>query len=180
MADIKKALTKLFGVEGGFQKDPDDNGNWTGGKAGVGRLVGTKYGICAASYPDEDIPNLTLDRAAAIYERDFWSPLRLSDVQNQTIATEIFDTAVNCGVGTAARIVQSAVNLTNYPEPDIAIDGKIGPATIGAVNGHKSPKAFYKALNGFQFVRYTEIVKANPKQEKFIRSWLGRVFEATV
>jgi lysozyme family protein len=168
MADIKKALTKLFGVEGGYVDDPDDAGGET------------KYGISKRSYPNEDIKNLTLDRAAFLYERDFWGPLKLAQIQNQTIAEEILDTSVNCGAGTGATIAQEAVNLTNYPEPDIVVDGKIGPATVAAINGHRSLKTYYKALNGLQFVKYMNIVKNKPSQEKFIRSWLSRVFESTV
>ena len=180
MADINKALVKLFGVEGGLTLDPDDNGNWTGGRCGAGVLSGTKYGISAASYPKENIRNLTLSRAAAIYDRDFWGPLRLAQIENQVIAEEIFDTSVNCGVGTGARIAQEAVNLTNYPDPDIAVDCHIGSGTIAAINGHRSVRAYYKALNGLQFVHYMQIVRNNPKQEKFIRSWLSRIFEATI
>lgn len=168
MAQIKPALVKLFGVEGGYVNDPDDAGGET------------KYGISKRSYPNEDIKALTLDRAAHLYERDFWGPLRLSDLQNQTIAEEIFDTAVNCGVGTAAKLVQEAVNLTNYPAADLAVDGRIGPVTVAAINGHRSPRTLYKALNGLQFEIYHTIVKARPAQEKFIRSWLSRVFEAEV
>jgi hypothetical protein len=36
--------------EGGYSNDPDDPGNWTGGKVGVGRLLGTKFGIAAKGY----------------------------------------------------------------------------------------------------------------------------------
>lgn len=168
MADIRKALTKLFGVEGGYVNDVDDAGGET------------KYGICKRSYPNVDIKNLTLDTAAMIYDQDFWGRLKLTQVRNQTIAEEIFDTAVNCGPGLAARITQRAINLTNYPESDIYLDGQIGPKTIAAINNHRSPAALYKALNGLQFVHYMKIVEGNPKQEKFFRGWLKRVFEATV
>jgi len=168
MADVKKATIKLFGVEGGEVNDPDDRGGHT------------KYGICQRSYPDEDISALTLERAAAIYERDFWKPLGLSGIQNQTIAEEVFDTAVNCGVGTGAKILQEAINLSNYPEPDITVDMHIGPATVAAVNNHKSIKTLYKALNGLQFMNYVAIIRNNPKQEKFFRSWASRVFEGSV
>ena len=78
------------------------------------------------------------------------------------------------------EIIQEAINLTNYPAPDIAVDGQIGPATIAAINGHKSPRTLYKALNGLQFARYRDIVKARPEQEKFMRSWLSRVYESEV
>lgn len=168
MADIKKALTKLFGVEGGYVNDPDDSGGET------------KYGICKRSYPHVDIKSLTLIGAAEIYKKDFWGKLRLDQIINQTIAEELFDTAVNCGPGTAARIAQQSVNLTNYPDPDITLDAKIGPATVAAINGHKDIRAYYKALNGLQFVHYMGIVERNQKQEKFFRGWLKRVFESTV
>lgn len=168
MAEISKALIKLFGIEGGYVNDPDDPGGET------------KYGICKSSYSHVNIKALTIEQAAEIYRRDFWDKLRLSDIRNQTIADEIFDTAVNCGPGTAARITQVAINLTNYPEPDIAVDGVIGPSTLAAINNHKSLSALYKALNGLQFMHYTKIVEGNPKQEKFFRGWLKRVFEPVV
>jgi lysozyme family protein len=168
MAQIESALTKIFGVEGGYVNDPDDAGGET------------KYGISKRSYPKENIKALTLDRAAFLYKRDFWGPLRLSEITNQVIAEEVFDTAINCGVGTAALILQKAINLTNFPAADIMVDGSIGRGTITAVNGHRHLKTLYKALNGFQFVQYMSIVKGKPSQEKFIRSWLSRVFEDTI
>lgn len=168
MADISKALVKLFGIEGGYVNDPGDPGGET------------KYGICKRSYPHVNIAALTIEQASEIYRKDFWGILRLDRIQNQTIAEELLDTAVNCGVGTSARIAQEAVNLTNYPDPDIPVDGKIGSATLAAINGHRSLPAYYKALNGLQFVRYMEIVKRNPKQEKYFRGWLKRVFEDRV
>ena len=54
---MAKNLT--LNVEGGYQCDPDDKGNWTGGNVGVGLLKGTKYGISAASFSNVDIKNLT-------------------------------------------------------------------------------------------------------------------------
>ena len=44
-------LAFLGPEEGTLSLDPTDTGNWTGGAVGRGTLVGTKYGISAASYP---------------------------------------------------------------------------------------------------------------------------------
>jgi lysozyme family protein len=173
MANLQEALKLIFGREGGFQNDPDDPGNWTGGECGEGAQKGTKYGISAASYPWLDIENLTILKASEIYNSDYWAPLRLYSLSNQSIATEILDTAVNCGVVTAAKIWQKALNMTNYPKNDIPVDGKIGPVTVCATNTAYA-SALLKALNGFQFVRYMEIIKDNPKMEKYARSWLAR------
>ena len=58
--------------EGGLSLDRRDTGNWTGGKVGLGRLVGTKYGIAASAHPMLDIRGLTLDGAG----RDLLARLR--------------------------------------------------------------------------------------------------------
>lgn len=168
MADINKALAKVFGIEGGYVFDKDDPGGET------------KYGICKRSYPHINIKLLTLEKAAAIYLKDFWSPLGLDRIENQTIAEEVFDTAVNCGRSAAAKMLQEAINLTAYPEKEIVVDGQIGPITIGKVNGHNSPISLYKALNGLQVEHYMKIVRNRPIMKRFFRGWLKRVFEAQI
>jgi lysozyme family protein len=179
MAKLEISLITIWGHEGGFQKLKGDPGNWTGGAIGYGVLKGTKYGISAASYPDLDIENLTLQQAANIYRRDFWNRLRLDDVKNQIIATEVLDTSINCGLGTGGRILQSAINLTNYPNKDLTVDGNIGPLTIAAVNNHPRPPALYKMLNVLQGMRYVEIIERFPEREQFVNSWMTRICEAT-
>jgi len=65
-------VDSVIDFEGGHSLNPNDRGNWTGGKVGSGILRGTKYGISAASYPDLDIANLTIPDAKGIYYRDYW------------------------------------------------------------------------------------------------------------
>jgi lysozyme family protein len=86
--------------EGGFQNAHDDRGNWTGGEVGKGRLLGTKYGISAMTYPGEDIENLTLERAKELYRRDFWGPAGCDAVPD-ALKFDVFDMAVNSGQGNA-------------------------------------------------------------------------------
>jgi len=119
------AFPLLVKHEGGLSTDPTDPGNWTGGGPGKGELRGTMYGISARSYPTLDIKNLTLEDARAIYKRDYWDRLRL-DGLHENIRFDLFDLAVNSGVGTAARLLQRAVG--------VAEDGAIGPITMAAVN----------------------------------------------
>ena len=45
--NLPAALDETWGHEGGLSLDPNDRGNWTGGKKGSGELRGTKYGIAA-------------------------------------------------------------------------------------------------------------------------------------
>jgi hypothetical protein len=53
-----RTFEQTIGLEGGFSRDADDNGSWTGGRKGLGDLKGTKYGISAAQYPSLDIEHL--------------------------------------------------------------------------------------------------------------------------
>ncbi len=122
--NFDQAFDRLIGHEAGFSNDPKDPGNWTGGKPGVGILKGTKFGIAANTYPDLDIANLTLSTAKAIYKRDWWLKVGADEIDG-AIIFQLWDFAVNAGMGTAKRALQRAVK--------VADDGKIGPMTIAAV-----------------------------------------------
>lgn len=113
----------LIGHEGGYTRNREDRGNWTGGKVGVGTLKGTKYGISAAAFPDLDIAGLTLEAAKAIYLAEYWRPIR-GDELVPALALLVFDAAVNNGVGAATEWLQRAAGVT--------VDGSIGPKTLAA------------------------------------------------
>lgn len=121
---FEKSFARLIGHEGGWSYDPKDPGNWTGGRPNVGELKGTKFGIAANTYPDLDIKSLTVDQAKAIYYRDWWLKIGADDIDG-AIVYQMWDFAVNAGMGTAKRCLQRAVG--------VADDGKVGPRTIAAV-----------------------------------------------
>ena len=178
-ATIEKSLSVIYGHEGGLQCDQSDPGNWSGGKVGSGHHGCTKYGIATNTYPQEDIKNLTLARAGALYKRDFWDPLHLSELKSQNLATEIMDTAVNCGVGTSGRIVQRVCNHLNGRGKDYPVDGRLTSDTIRWLNFYTQERPnrqrVYKLLNGYQLGRYLDIVDHNPRMGKYLNSWLARV-----
>lgn len=171
-ADIRPALAATFGHEGGFQALRSDSGNWSGGKVGVGELRGTKFGIAAASYPHEDIKGMSLPRAAEIYRRDFWGASRCDEWRSQIVANMYFDRAVNMGQGTAARILQRAINYAGYPRPPIPVDGRIGPGTVKRLNEVNQVDLFCH-LVGLFHGRYVQIVDANPRKMQFMSEWVG-------
>lgn len=88
--------------EGDYQNNPLDVGNWTGCAVNKGENKGTKYGISACSYPDLDIPNLTMEQADAIYFEDYWQASG-ADKLPWPYCLLAFDTAVLHGVGTSKR-----------------------------------------------------------------------------
>ena len=130
MIGFDEVFTRLIGHEGGFSDDPKDPGNWTGGRPGVGKLLGTKYGIAANTYPDLDIKSLTLDQAKAIYRRDWWDKIHADQLPG-AVAFQLWDFAVNAGITRAVISLQRAVG--------VADDGKLGQRTVAAVNAMPVP-----------------------------------------
>ena len=117
-------FNKIVGAEGGYTNASNDPGNWTGGTVGLGTLKGTKYGISASSYPTLDILNLTLDQAQDIYFSDYWTPIQGNSLP-EGLALVLFDAAVNQGVGTAVKFIQSAVGTS--------VDGNLGNGTLTSI-----------------------------------------------
>lgn len=144
--NFDQAFERLRGHEGGFTDDPKDKGNWTGGAIGQGVLKGTKFGISAMSYPGEDIKNLTLERAKAIYARDFWGPAGCDAVPDG-MRFDLFDMAVNSGVRAAVKCLQKAVGET--------ADGVLGPRTLQAVQS-MPPLRVVARFNGARLMYVTE------------------------
>lgn len=122
------AFDRLISHEGGLSMDPDDPGNWTGGEPGAGELRGTNWGISAATYPHLDIANLTRDDARDIYRRDFWSKVH-GDKLHDGVAFQLFDFAVNSGIGTAIRKYQRALGVA-----DDGIFGGISQAAAASMS----------------------------------------------
>lgn len=106
-------FTRLLGHEGGYSSDPRDAGGET------------NWGISKRTYPTLDIKNLTQVEAKAIYYRDFWMPLN-GDKLYDGVAFQLFDFAVNSGIGNAIRAYQRALNVLD--------DGHFGPASLAAAN----------------------------------------------
>jgi lysozyme family protein len=179
-ADCQVALAKIFRNEGGFQKLRCDSGNWTGGKVGKGRLVGTKYGLCAATYPHEDIRNLTLAKASRYYERDFWGQLRLSGFKSQGLATTILDTGVNCGPGAAAILFARERNILSGKGLDAPVDPVITQDDVAWANAYTKPKTqrvlFYLVFQALRSERYVAIAKHDPNKRQFLDDWLIRTW----
>lgn len=158
-----EAFEKTLFVEKGFTIDRNDSGNWTGGDVGVGSLKGTKYGISAATFPREDIVNLTVERAKELAKEFYWDKVKCSALP-EPIRYDMFDVAYSTGVSRAIKLLQRAV--------DVKEDGVIGPITIGKANG-TTPQVLDKRFNG-QFLLF--ITSLSRKQwDTFGRGWTIRV-----
>ena len=137
--------------EGGYVNDPRDPGGET------------KFGISKRSYPAEDIAGLTLDRAKAIYRRDFWGPAGCDAVPD-AIKFDMFDTAVNSAPRTAIKILQRAVGELD--------DGILGPHTLLAATG-MDPERLIARFNGWRLDYLNDL----PTWPAFGRGWAQRIAE---
>lgn len=143
------AFDKLIGHEGGYSNNPLDPGGET------------KYGICKRVYPAEDIVNLTLDRAKALYFRDYWGPAGC-EAMPEVAKFHIFDMAVNSGVRTTIRMVQRVVGEVE--------DGILGSNTLQAIQAMPSSK-FVAWLNAERLLLMSDL-KTWPA---FGRGWAKRI-----
>lgn len=167
--DVALKLTlEVEGLE--FTITPGDRGGAT--KMGVTQAVfneAKKKGIVKCNA----LADLTISDARRIYFELYWKPCRCGQIVNFKIAAEVFDTAVNMGIGTSGKILQTSLN---YLGENLKVDGAVGPATIDRVNAWcvKDPRALFICLNGFQFIRYVEITKNDP-DHSFPRGWTKRI-----
>lgn len=138
--------------EGGYVNDPKDSGGET------------KFGISKRAYPNEDIKNLTIERAKEIYYQDYWKPLNLHLLNSGFLAIHVFDMAVNAGRKTAVKMLQRIIKTT--------VDGAIGFNTARAANNTVG------VVENYIIARenyYKNLVIKRPKNAKFLKGWLNRV-----
>jgi|SRR3990167_2887359 len=155
---FNKCIEIVLKSEGGFQRNPNDSGNWSNGK-----LVGTKYGIAARFFPGLDIKNLTIEGAKTIYYEKYWKPMNLIGITSGDVVLQIFDFGVNAGRGTSIRIAQRLVK--------VKADGKLGPISKYAINNFPD---FLDAFKTARILYYRKIAE-KPRNAGFLQGWLNRV-----
>ena len=128
-----KIIEFTLKYEGGYVNDPDDPGGET------------KFGISKRSYPNVNIADLTKIDAIKIYERDYWKAVDFGPMDDK-VKMALFDTAVNCGAGTARRFYTST-----------------------------AAKLDYKDILLMRMEYYVQICTRNPKLIKFLSGWTNRV-----
>ena len=159
MADFNKIIDTTIALEGGSLV--------TNLSSDKGKL--TKYGISQKAYPNLDIANLSLSEAKVIYKKDYWDKLSLDLVSSQKIANNLFDSAVNLGTTTVARMTQKILSIN-------PIDGILGSKSIEALN--KFPEElFIKSFKLEKIQRYLDICNSNKSQTTFLLGWLNRTLK---
>lgn len=144
----------LLNIEGLYSDDPDDPGGET------------KYGISRASFPEEDIKNLTKERAEYLFRIHYWERYRCNQIKSPLLAAEVFVAVVNVSAVKVIKYLQIACNNLGA---NLKVDGLIGPATLDFINGFRHPKAIVAAFEGEMYQHYLRQGK-----KKYISGWLIR------
>lgn len=186
MADFSIAHKRTQIFEGAYSNDPKDRGgetiygiarkknpNWSGWVL-VDQYPKTPLGI-KSMLNDADIKK----RADNFYKTQYWDSMNLDKLIHQDIANEMYDSAVNLGVGRVSKWLQRSLNVANRNQidyKDLVVDGIIGPGTLKIINDHRDPQAIWKALNVLQGHAYFVLAEEDKTQERFWLGWFKRVF----
>lgn len=173
---IEQMIDDLIDREGGYVDHPADRGGPT--------QFGITAGVARANGWTGDMRHLPRAAAAGIYRRLYWQKPGFDRVARAApaLAAELFDTGVNMGPKVAAGFLQRALNALNRGArdyADIAVDGLIGPATLGALDGFLKQRGrsgetvLLKALEALQGERYLRLAETRPANEAFLYGWLA-------
>lgn len=185
-ADFQPVWEKtILPHEGGYTDNRKDPGNWTGGKVGKGKLLGTKYGIAASVYGERLrkegilIKNLTKDQARAIYERDYWRAFSFDKLASQGIATELCDETVNMGSkGSEALLRRVFAEIEWATGKPVPVRPQFYPETIAWINQHTKDRhnriSFYNSIKIKRVKFYASLVHHRPAMKPFFVSWIDR------
>lgn len=164
MADVKKAIDYTLKFEdstlsGVITETPD-------GKH-------TRYGIDEHFHPE--LTNClfygsmgsvaALKIAEGIYTTQYADPLCIAGITDQDVANKLLSLGVNCGVVTAAKMLQSILHVNG--------DGHIGPLTMHALD-ITDPVAVLGLLKHEAVEHYQNLIAENPSLEIYRAGWTAR------
>jgi len=113
------------------------------------------------------ISDLT-EKVYDFYYATFWKPYRLSEIEAQHKADELFVFGCNAGMKRAIKCAQDLVGVT--------VDGIIGSQTIQAINNFDY-SLFDKEFDDEEIEYYKSLVQANPAKSIFLNGWINRAKE---
>jgi lysozyme family protein len=177
---IAAILGAVYADEGGYVNHPSDPGGATnyGVTERVARQAGYRGSMREFPMHCSESKQICAD---AIYVRDYIERpgyLPLIPIE-PAVADELVNTTVNMGPGRPGKWFQQSLNELGGSR--LAVDGKIGPASIAAYRGlqqqrGKAPAcvAMLDRLDTKQRAEYDRLVSRNSSLKAFYRGWIKR------
>lgn len=170
LAKINNTIAK----EGGYVNNPNDKG----GETNHGITVATAR---AWGY-NGPMSALSVGTAIEIYASRFWNQPQFDRINSvdAVLAERMFDWGVTSGPSVPSQYLQRILNVLNRQGADyadIAADGRIGPATVYALNQFIAKRGMdgVKVLRGMMQAQqsnfYFQLAEKDPTQEQFEFGW---------
>lgn len=157
--NFNRCLKLVLVHEGGWSDHPSDPGGAT--MKGVTLENFRRYVKPGAT--KADLRKITDSQIGTVYRKFYWDAVSADDLPSG-LDYAVFDFAVNSGPARAAKYLQAVVGVVQ--------DGKIGPATMAAVNA-KDPATLINALCDRRLV----FLKNLKTWATFGKGWARRVAE---
>ena len=128
----------------------------------------TNFGISQNAYPDEDIENMTPERARFLFSRDYYIPLCIDEYTCPYTAFQILSFGINVGVSDCKKHIYSLYG--SFAQP-----GETAAQVINRLQAADRDGFFSKLLESFVH-HYFGLAKANPeKYGDYIEGWINRL-----
>lgn len=160
MDNFQTCMASVLQAEGGFVQNPRD----PGGATNLGVTLATYSGWLGRKASVDEIKALTPEKVSPLYRALYWMPIS-GDAMPPALALCVFHAAVNSGIGTASRQLQTILAT--------ATDGHIGPATLKAAQAFAAAHGLAKLVRQYQNTRRA-FYRSLSTFTTFGKGWLAR------
>lgn len=169
MSDFKTALPYVIQNEGtGYETAPmTDQPTNTGI---IADDIARHRNVPLNNITAEDVKNLSIREIEDIYLQLYWNAMRLGEINDQGIATTIFDCGVNRGNRIGIKYAQRACNSLGG---GLVVDGQMGLHTLASINTMPRDK-FIRHFVTLMEAGYDAIIADHPGDAKYHRGWFSR------
>ncbi|WP_192347147.1 glycoside hydrolase family 108 protein [Algoriphagus sp. Y33] len=189
--NFEDLVDKVLNTEGGFVNDPIDKGGATNKGIAWKTRTNAAQPILGKEPTLENLENITVADAKAIYKVLYWDSIRLSEIEDGDLRWLLFDFHINSGPNAIYQLQE----LLNQLGADLTVDGIIGTNTLNFINDYENSIELYNeykatrisflenivttSVNRYlaRFPNATESELKSKTQRRFRDGWINRVEE---
>ena len=172
MQTVEEIAKSIVAREGGFVNDPDDPGGATNHGVTIHTLRRLGLDVNRDGAVNlADVQELTQDQATEIFITHYFHKPKIAQLPSP-LQPSVFDMYVNAGAN-AVKILQRLLRDMGF---DVAVDGVLGPQTLGAT-GRAYGAAPAQMVDAYAVARrnyYFGLADQRPARRKYARTRAGK------